>query len=216
MIVNLLLLISSGLCLLYSIIKYLGKKTAIFSILIAGAIGCFMLGHLYEFITDLITGEIPPVFNVGMLARIGGFAFLFSASFAQMDGLVDDRSREMLKFRISGAAAPLLVFILFLPVVFSSIGTAEKLTAAAMTAFCALASYFNFKHLIIPDVSSGIIASIRFYNLFALVSELAFVLKLSFEKIRLEPAAIVCSILLALSYPCMLIAMEKGRQRWIA
>ena len=206
---------SSVICLLYGLFKYLGKHIAMFAILIIAAIGCFMLGHLYDTITLLIRHSIPSVFNIGMLAKIGGYSFLFSASYAQMDGLVDDKSRAMLKYRILSLAAPILIYATYLFAVFSNINTSEKIMPTVIVIFAGLSSYYNFKHLIIPDIDLGIIASIRLYNLFALLSAIFYTAMLTFNICGNFSISNIFGVLLATTYPCMVISVEKGRQKWI-
>jgi len=57
-----------------------------------------------------------------MLARIGGFAFIFSASYAQMDGLVDDKTDSVAKYRIPAILAPAAMILLYIPVLLSDMG----------------------------------------------------------------------------------------------
>lgn len=216
MIIKLLLLLSSAFCLVFGICKYINKKVALFSILIIAAFGCYMLGHLYETITLLIFGSPFGDFNIGMLARLGGFAFIFSASFAQLDGLVDDKSSELRKYRLAALIAPLIIAALFIPVLGYEMGTAVKIVYALIFLLAALASYYNFKHLIIKDVSFGIIDSIRAYNLFSLISTILYCVMCIAALSGFETVSSIFALALAASYPCTVISMEKGRQRWIA
>jgi len=216
MLTSLLLLLSSACCLVYGLIKYFGRRVAMFSLLVLAALGCFMLGHLYESITLFIHGSVPAVFNVGILARIGGFAFIFSASFAQMDGLVDDHSETIRRYRFLALLAPFLIFLLFLPLLFSEIQTAEKIVVGVLFFFAGLSSYFNLKHFIIPDVSAGIIDSIRLYSLFSFLSALFYAAMCCGAKLGNTLLADCFAILLAISYPLIWLTMEKGRQKWIA
>jgi len=213
--VHLLLFISSALCLIYGIKKYAGKKVALFSVLVVGAIGCFMLGHLYEFISMLIINEIPKPFNIGILARIGGFSFIFSASFAQMDGLVDDKTKAIRKYRFIAISIPVIIAGIYVPILISNVDLSIKITSAVIFAFAMLPGYYNFKHLIIPDVSMGIIDSVRYYSLFSICSTICYCLMLCFDVLEFNIAYIIFAILLAICYPCVVISMEKGRKKWI-
>lgn len=216
MIINLILLSSSLICLVFGIVKYLGKKVAMFGILIAAAIGCFMMGHLYDTITLLVLGYIPSHFNIGMLARIGGYAFFFSASYAQMDGLVDDGSRELNKYRIASLLAPMLIIALFVPISVSSIAISEKLVNGVVFLFAALSAYYNLKHLIIPDVTFGIISSIRMYSLFELFSAICYCVSVTAGKLGYLSLSNALLIIVAATYPCIMLFTERGRQKWIA
>jgi len=185
-----------------------------FSVLVIGAFGCFMMGHLYEFLSDLIGVYDQSIFNVGMVARIGGFGFIFSASFAQMDGLVDDKTRTVAKYRFIALIAPVAMALIYAPIALSSLGIYVKVMYGIVFLFGALAGYYNLKHLIIPDVSFGIIASIRLYSLFSLFSTLLYAMMISSHFMGYETVSFGLGILLGITYPCTVIAMEKGRQKW--
>jgi len=214
LIINILLLLSSAFCFVYGLCKYFGKRAALFCVLVIGAFGCFMMGHLYEFLSQLFGWLDPTIFNIGMLARIGGFAFIFSASFAQMDGLVDDRTDSVAKYRALALLAPAAMALLYVPAMMSDLGLFVKVIYGIVFLFGALAAYYNLKHLIIPDVSFGIIASIRLYSLLSLVSTLCYGLMFASGIMGSEILSAVFASLLAITYPCTVIAMEKGRQKW--
>jgi len=208
------LLITSALCFFIGINKYFGRKTALFCILISGALGCFMMGHFCEILFLLVPGEIPEHFHLGILAGIGGYAFLFSASYSQMDGLVDDRSPSLRRYRLLSLGAPALLLAIYLPILFSDLSLAQKIISAALVFCAAFPSYYHLKHLIIPDVSMGIIASIRGYSASALLLEILSVAFLTVNKLEKTTFVWIIGILLAAAYPCVFFSMEKGRKKW--
>lgn len=215
MLLKFLLLASSGFCLVYGLTKYLGKHVATFCTFVVSASGCYMLGHFYELLSDLIVGFDPTLFNVGMLARIGGLAFIYSASFAQMDGLVDDGTNGVKKYRLLALIAPAILIVLYVVVLLSQLTVFVKFIYGIIFAFACLASYYNLKHLIIPDISYGIISSIRTYSLFSILSTFFYGLMVVSSITGHTVLQAIFTILLAISYPCVVIAMEKGRKKWI-
>jgi len=216
LLIKLLLLLSSAFCVVYGLCKYLGKRVALFSVLVVAAFGCFMMGHLYEFLSQAASSLSQQAFNVGMLARIGGFSFLFSASYAQMDGLVDDGTVGMKKYRLWALTAPVVMAALYVPVVLSAPGILEKLVYGLVFLFAALAGYYNLKHLIIPDVCSGIIDSIRLCSLFTLITVVCYGLMCAAGIGGRETLSEIFAVALAAAYPCTVITMEKGRRKWTA
>lgn len=214
LIVTIVMLVSSAVSFGIGVSKFFAKKIALFKILITASIGCFMLGKLYELVNLYADGSINEVFNVGMLATVGGLLFLFSASFSQMDGLVDDKSKALIKYRLISLIAPVMVLGIYLPILLSDLDIKIKITTLIIYLFIAQASYYNLKHLIIPDVSFGIIASIRTYSLAALLLELLTALQLLFDRLDNQVLFAVTSILIAISYPCVLIAMDRGSKKW--
>jgi len=212
--VHLILLGSSALCFFIGIIKYIGRRKALFCTLISAAMGCFMMGHLCEFLFLLMQGAIPGHFHIGMLARAGSYSFLFSASFAQMDGLVDDRVPSIRTYRIMSLAAPAWILLIYLPVLFFNISAAQKIWGGVLVICAALPAYYHLKHLIIPDVSQGIIASIRGYSASALLLETLSVIRLTADKLGKTTVGLVAGLILAASYIITFFAMEKGRKKW--
>lgn len=214
MITHLILLCSSALCFIVGLCKYFGRRKAFFCTLISAAMGCFMMEHLCETIFLLVPGEIPEHFHVGMLARVGGFSFLFSASYAQMDGLVDDRSPSLRIYRLLSLAAPLLIFFICLPVLLSGLPLIQKITTAVLMACAAFPAYYHLKHILIPDVSMGIIASIRGYSALALLLEIASAGFMAADKLEKGTLMLITGVVLAAAYPGAFFAMEKGRKKW--
>lgn len=213
-IVQIALLAASAVAFGYGLIKFFKPKTALFKKLITGALGCFLLGRLYELITLLIQKEIPSFFNIGMLATIGGFMFIFSASYAQMDGLVDDKTKGLSKYRFISAIAPVGIILLYIPVASSSVSLVSKITTLVLFLIIGCAAYYNLKHLIIKDVSFGIIDSIRMYNLAALITALFTSVQIMADKLELKTVWLISSILVAIMYIVTIVALDKGSKKW--
>ena len=99
-----------------------GKRSALFLQIVACGLGCMALGNVFVFALQITAVEeafrsISGGFHIGLLGYFGLFAFLFSASFGQIDGLGDDRSQELRKYRLIALIAPvvtaaILVFML--------------------------------------------------------------------------------------------------------
>ena len=82
---------------------------------------------------------------------------------------MDDRSPAFRKYRIIAVLAPLTVAGLYV-LYFRSAGFGEDAVVnGVISLVICQTTYFQLKHLIIPDVEGGIIRSIRGYNLMALI-----------------------------------------------
>lgn len=214
MILQILLFVSTAVSFFWGSFHFSGKKVALFKTLVVFAFGCFMLGGVFELVTLLIQGSVPQVFHIGMLAVVGGFSFVYSASYGQMDWLADDGSAGLRKYRLLALLAPLVIAALYIPVLRCDIIPTAKLITGAQFLMLALAAYYNFKHLIIPDVFFGIIASIRGYNLLALLLELLYATRLMAGRVGNEivwAAASACVVVLC---PMVLPVMERGSKKW--
>jgi len=161
---------------IYGAAIYYRKKVAMFNKLVVSALGCMMLGRFYEVAIWYATDSLQESFNLAVLGDLGCFLFLLSASYGQMDGLVDGREKKYLKYRLISLLAPLLIFasgiiLYILKKDVNIIFTYLIIFLAAM-----FSSYFNMKHLIFPDVDFGILKSIRGYNALTLFGTFSFII----------------------------------------
>ena len=113
LIMNLWILICSGVGSAYGFYKFYRPKKALFLKIIAAGVSSLMFSKLFVVIFMVTQGDLTPGFYVGMLGIIGSFMFLFSANYGQMDGLVDNRSKEFRPTRIKALAAPALIILLY-------------------------------------------------------------------------------------------------------
>ena len=161
----------------------------------------------------LVKGEYYPGFNVGMLGIIGSFLFFFSANFGQLDSVVDDGSAQCIKARIIALAAPFSVAALWCGI-FAEYGFNEMtiwVGVEVLALALALASYFHLKHLIMKDSGSGIIKSMRSYNLLALVYAVLCLMEvlLDWSYAPIIVCVLECAVLLA-----FLPVLKRGVKQW--
>lgn len=166
--VNLAVLICTAIGFVYGIFRFFKKGKALYLQIIVCALGCMMLGRLFQVVMLLTEGGIPNGFHVGILGTIGGFWFFFSANYGQMDRLLDDGAKDKRKYRLLALLAPAVIAAGYIPIVLSDSTVEYKGVCVVVVLFLMLASYFNLKHIIMPDVELGIIGCIRNYNVLAL------------------------------------------------
>ena len=211
MYLSLALTISAGIGFVYGLFRFFRNESALYIRMIVFGVGCAMLGRLFATLMYLVNGELFPGFNVGMLGIIGSFLFFFSANFGQMDSVVDDGSPKFRKARIIALAAPLTVVILWC-IIFAVYGFNETTISVGIEAlFLAMASYYHLKHLIIEDVGSGLVKSIRSYNLLALVYAVLCLSEVLVEGFVLPLIVTVleCAVLIA-----FIPVLERGMKKW--
>ena len=211
MYLSLALTLAAGIGFGYGLFRLFRDESALYVRMIVFGVGCAMLGRLFATLLYLVNGELFAGFNVGMLGIIGSFLFFFSANFGQMDSIVDDGSPRFRKTRLIALIAPLIVAALC-AVIFVLYGFNEATISVGIEGlFLALASYLHLKHLIIEDVSFGLIKSIRSYNLLALVYAalcLSEVLVEGFE-LPLIVTVLECAVLIA-----FIPVLERGMKKW--
>ena len=196
------------------------KRGALFLQIIACALGCMALGNIFVFslyITapEAVLDSMLSGFNIGLLGIFGMFAFIFSASFGQIDGLGDDKSKELRKYRLLALIAPAVNLLLLALIVFSGIESNMQIIYAILFLPAILASYYNLKHLIIPDVELGILASIRKYNLLALVMTSLVLLTTASKQYDISILYSILNILTGFCAPIVFYFAKKGTEGWL-
>ena len=156
-------------------------------------------------------------FNLASLGIIGSLLFLFAANFGLMDAMGDDGSKEFRKYRLAALAAPIAVIALYLVfILLADTSVLEKSVSGAIAFFVLLASYFNLKHLIIPDIDFGVIRSMRRMNLFALIYEFLCIAETITLSRNLEIGTLIVCILTGLTMPLIIIFLDQGVRKWTA
>lgn len=212
---SLALTLSAGIGFGYGLFRFFRDKSALYVKMIVLGVGCAMLGRLFETLLYVVNVEVTGDFHIGMLGTIGSFLFFFSANYGQMDSLVDDGTPQFRKTRIIALAAPLVMLAFWLVFVVSEGFNSATISLGIVMLFAALASYFHLKHLIIHDVSCGLIRSIRLYNLLALVYVVLCMLEIVVAYFAL-PA--FCAIIVCVLECAVLLALvpvlERGVKKW--
>ena len=196
------------------------KRGALFLQIVAFGLGCMALGNIFVFALNITAPEsalesLTSGFNIGLLGIFGMFAFIFSASYGQIDGLGDDKSKELRKYRLLALIAPAINLLLLVGIVFSGIEAHMQIIYSVLFLPAILASYYNLKHLIIPDVELGILASIRKYNLLALIMTALMILTTVSKLYDMVILYSILNILAGISAPVMFYFAKKGSEGWL-
>ncbi|MEG0771389.1 MAG: hypothetical protein RR436_05775 [Clostridia bacterium] len=213
-IVQILLLISSSIAFACGVVQFFKKGIPLFTQIVICGLGCMMLGWLFHIVILLTSGQIAYGFNVGKLGLVGGFLFLFSASFGQMNGLVDGGEKIFRKYRVISLLAPVAIIAIYIPVLLSSAKIDIKCVDAVLCLIFALSSYYNLKHLIIPDVDFGILKSIRGYNLLALLLSVFSAINVVSADLQWGLVRFIVSIIIAIIYIAIIPVLAKGAKKW--
>lgn len=213
-IVNFILLLTALVAMIYGIALYFKPKKAMYAQLVTCAMACFMLYHLFNMVCLVCRGTVSEGFGSGIFGFIGAFMFLFCASFGQMDGLVDDHSNEMVKYRLAALVAPVCIALLYIPVFKANIDNDVRVMIAIKMFFIAQTSYYALKHTIIKDEELGIIQSIKPFNVVVLI--LCFLYALSFvagvtgqQMLAVISAGGVCVV-----YLVIIPVLNRGIKKW--
>ena len=199
----------------YGAFRFFRPKAAIYPQIVTMASGVIVFGRLYQIIRIVTINDVLEHFHLGILATIGSLLFLFAANFGAMDSLVDDGSAALKKFRLIPLAAPAAIVAVYLVLFyFAHQPTLTRVIAGIISVIVGAASYFNLKHLIIPDVDYGVIRCLRQYNLLALIYECLCIADIAAQSRELEAATLLIGILTGVILPLMIVSVDRGVKKW--
>ena len=201
--------------LIYGMKHFFKKGTPLCAQSITMAMASHAVGSIYHLCQTLTSEYIVDGFTPAYLGRIGFFLFLLTASYGQLDRIVDDRSPKMRRARVVALIAPLLAVLLYVPnVMIDGVPMVTKIVYAIVWIPAAVSVYFNLKHALIPDLDFGFVKAIRPYNVLAVCLGSAELLCLTawdyYSPIHLALAAVLFGIL------CIgtMVALKKGVEKW--
>lgn len=201
--------------LIYGLKHFFKKGKPLFLQTITMAMGSHALGSLYHLCQSLTNDPMIEGFTPAYLGRIGFFLFFLTASYGQMDRIVDDGSSKMKLSRLIALLAPISAVLLYIPnCIIEDVPIATKVVYALVWVPAAVAVYFNLKHAIIPDMDFGFIKALKPYNVFALClcfSEL--ICLTAWDYYYMVPLA-VSSVIFGVLSICTMVAAKRGAEQW--
>ena len=190
-----------------------GKPLCLQSITMAMA--SHALGSIYHLCQTLTTENIVEGFTPAYLGRIGFFLFVLTASYGQLDRIVDDGSPKMSRARIIALIAPLLALLLYIPnALIEDVAIATKVVYAFVWIPAILCVYFNLKHAIIPDFDFGFIKAIKPYNVFVLLLSFSELLCLTVWNYYYPIPMAIATIVFGALCICTMVFARKGVEKW--
>ena len=163
--------------LIYGLRHFFKKGKPLFLQTITMAMASHALGSIYHLCQTLTSDTLIEGFTPAYIGRIGFFLFIITASYGQMDRIVDDGSAKMKPSRYIALLAPICAVLLYIPnYIIEVVPIQTKIVYALVWIPAVVAVYFNLKHAIIPNMDFGFIKAIKPYNILILClgfSELA-------------------------------------------
>ena len=214
-IAELLPLFATLFSMVYGLRHFFKKGKPLFLQTLTMAMASHALGSIYHLCQALTSEELVEGFTPAYLGRIGFFLFILTASYGQMDRIVDDGSPKLRASRFIALLAPLAALLLYIPNgTMEDVPLATKITYAVVWIPAVIAVYFNLKHAIIPDLDFGFIKALKPYNVLVLCLSFAELLCLTawdyYYGLQLALSAVVFGILCI----CTMIAAKKGVEKW--
>lgn len=179
------------------------------------AMASHALGSIYHLCQTLTSENIVEGFTPAYLGRIGFFLFILTASYGQLDRIVDDGSSKMRSARIIALIAPLVAVLLYIPnAVIEDVAISTKVVYALVWIPAIFSVYFNLKHAIIPDLDFGFIKAIKPYNIFVLLLSFSELLSLTTWNYYYPIPMAIASIVFAALCICSMTFAKKGVKKW--
>ena len=203
-------------CLIYGLRHFFKKGKPLFLQTLTMGMACHALGSLYHLCQTLTSDTLTEGFTPAYLGRIGFFLFLITASYTQLDKIVDDGTSKMRPARCMAWAAPILAALLYIPnAVVEDVSLGTKITYGLVWIPALFAVYFNLKHALIPNLDFGFIKAIKPYNLFALGLAFAELLVLTAWDYYYPTQLVITTVLFAALAVATMISARKGAEKWV-
>lgn len=200
---------------IYGLKHFFKKGKPLFLQSITMAMGCYALGSVYHLCQTLTTETVLEGFTPAYLGRIGFFLFLITASYGQMDRIVDDGSKKIRPYRYIALIAPVLAALLYVPnAIIIELPIQTKIAVLLVWLPAVVAVYYNVKHAIIPDLDFGFIKAIKPYNILAACLGFAELLCLTAWDYFNDTLLVIFSFAFAILCVAMMYAAKKGAEKW--
>ena len=200
---------------IYGLRNFFKKGKPLFLQSITMAMGCHALGSIYHLCQTLTTETVLEGFTPAYLRRIGFFLFFITASYGQMDRIVDDGSPKIKPSRYIAIIAPVLAGLMFLPNAFmDDLPLETKISVLLVWVPAMVSVYYNLKHAIIPDYDFGFIKAIKPYNVLAVCHGFAEICCLTAWDYLYNAPLVITSILFAVICVATMFVAKKGADKW--
>ena len=179
------------------------------------AMASHALGSVYHLCQTVTSESLIEGFTPAYLGRIGFFLFILTASYGQLDRIVDDGSSKMKSARLIALIAPVLAVLLYIPnALIEDVAISTKVVYALVWIPAIFSVYFNLKHAIIPDLDFGFIKAIKPYNICVLLLSFSELLCLTAWDYYYPVQMAVTTTVFGVLCVCTMISARKGVKKW--
>lgn len=201
--------------LVYGLRHFFKKGKPLFLQSITMAMGSHALGSIYHMCQSLTSENVVEGFTPAYLGHIGFFLFIITASYGQLDRIVDDGSPGMRKSRIIALLAPVLALLIYIPnAMLEDVALSTKVVYGLVWLPAMISVYFNLKHAIIPDLDFGFIKAIKPYNLLVLLLSFSELLCLTAWDYYYPVLMAVSSLVFGALCICTMVLARRGVKKW--
>lgn len=195
------------------LVTILKKKAPYYFTLIIFAVGCFVIEQV-SLTVNTVCGIYDDVW-IGALGVFGCNLFLLSANYGALDKVVDESGLPFGKKMLS-LVAPVILAASAISIFL--IWKNRNMMCAVVFAFLLVpaipASYYNVKHLLLPEDDLGLLKAIKDCDIMSLIFIFMSVIYLFIEATGSVPGIVITAILHALSVLGLALAAAKGVRQW--
>lgn len=200
---------------IYGLRHFFKKGKPLFLQSLTLAMGSHALGSVYQLCLSAVGHTTLDGFIPTHLGRMGFFLFLLTASYGQLDRIVDDRTPPMRPAQWIALVAPVCAALLYIPIwQAEGVSIETKMAYAVVWLPCVFSVYYNGKHAIIPDLDFNFIKAIRPYNLLAVCLSFAELICLITWQYLSAVAMAVAACAFGALCLCTVVAARKGVEKW--
>ena len=199
----------------YGLYRSMNGVGALYFRILTFAVGCFTLGRLYEVLYMICVGELTAPAHIGQLGTVTMSLFLMTANRGTLDDMLDDRRKELRKYRIIPILFPVLFACVAIPI--SCIGHGGfvwHLISGIVGIVMMITVYFEGKHLLFPDEGLMFAESTRLTNAAGLVFNLVAYVMLSPFAAGTPALYFALGIVSAVCVILMICSADRGVKRW--
>ena len=199
---------------IYGVKQFFKPNKPIVMQLITCAVACLMYARLFHVVYALVHGGEDLALDISVFGLAGSLLFILSANYGQMDSLVDDGSKKFLPTRIIALIAPIIVIVSYVFLFIEIDVTMYRIEMGIVIAFMIPCVYYSLKHIIIYDVSLGLIRSMRPYNILALMYAMTELVEFFGEYFNIEPLYIGSMAVQGVIALVIIPVAKKGAMKW--
>jgi hypothetical protein len=217
MIAELVPLAATLFCLVYGLKHFFKKGKPLSMQSVTMAMASHALGSIYHLCQTLTSEAHMHIdgFTPAYLGHIGFFLFILTASYGQLDKIVDDDSKKMRPARLCALIAPVCVFLLYSPIAYiEDVPKSTQIVYLFVWIPAMFSVYFNLKHAIIPDFDFGFIRAIKPFNWFVLLLSFSELLCLTAWMYDYPIPMAVSAIVFAVLCIGTMVSAKKGVEKW--
>lgn len=200
---------------IYGIHMMMSKKLPLCFQLSVASVACLMLGYIFDICDYFVNGFLAEGYIIGYLGSIGSFLFLLTSSIGYMDGIMDDGSPKMIKCRYIALVAPAILIALWCFNMIANVPIMTKIVYSILWIPAIFSSYFNLKHIIIPDMGFGFVKAIRPFNASALAFTFLQLIHLTVWNYCGWLPLVISGTIFGVSCIVMVVTSNKGVTKWV-